>query len=69
MVEVAVLQAGRVAGSRPDEVNAFFLNLPNPSGLTRPCGLLKWVPEDISWDKARPVRKADNLAAVCELIV
>jgi hypothetical protein len=30
-----------VSGSRPDEVNEFiFLNLPNPSGLTRPWGSL-----------------------------
>jgi hypothetical protein len=38
----------KVAGSIPDEV-IFFLNLLNPSGRTRPWGLLrlqqKWVPE------------------------
>jgi hypothetical protein len=37
----------KVAGSRPDEVN--FFSSPNPSGRTRPWGLLslqqKWVPE------------------------
>jgi hypothetical protein len=31
----------KVAGSRPEEVNAFFFfNVPNPSGCTRPWGLL-----------------------------
>jgi hypothetical protein len=30
----------KVAGSIPDEVN--FLNLPHPSGRTRPCGLLSF---------------------------
>jgi hypothetical protein len=29
-----------VAGSRPDEGNEYFCNLPNPSGRTRPWGLL-----------------------------
>jgi hypothetical protein len=27
------------AGSRPDEVNYFFFNLPHPFGRTRPWGL------------------------------
>jgi hypothetical protein len=30
----------KVEGSRPDEVNEHFFNLPNPSGRTRPWGLL-----------------------------
>jgi hypothetical protein len=30
----------KVAGSKTDEVNNFFSHLPNPSGRTRPWGLL-----------------------------
>jgi hypothetical protein len=29
----------------------------------------KWVPEVLSWDKARPTGKADNLSAICEPII
>jgi hypothetical protein len=42
----------KVAGSRPDEVNAFF-NSPNASGRTRPWGLLS----------KRPERAADHTSA------
>jgi hypothetical protein len=34
------LASRKVASSTPDEVNAFFSVLPNPSGRTRPWGLL-----------------------------
>jgi hypothetical protein len=34
----AIFILRKVAGSKPDEV--FFFNLPNPSGRTRPWGLL-----------------------------
>jgi hypothetical protein len=44
----------KVAGSRLDEVN--FLNLLNPSSH---IGLFLG-------SKVRPVRRADNLAAICE---
>jgi hypothetical protein len=44
-----MLQAEKVADSRPNEKNKFVLNLPNPSSRTRPWVLLslqqKWVPE------------------------
>jgi hypothetical protein len=29
----------------------------------------KWVPEDISGVKARPVSKADNITVICETII
>jgi hypothetical protein len=51
------------------------INLPNPSGRTRPCGLLqqKCVPETerkkLIRSRARPFREADNLTAISEPIV
>jgi hypothetical protein len=50
----------KVEGSTLDKVNEFF-NIPNPSSRTMALGL--------SQSKARPARKADNLAAICEPIV
>jgi hypothetical protein len=64
----------KVAGSSPDEVIGFFfsINLMLPFA-PRPRGLLsleqKLIPEDISGDKARPVRKVDNLTAIYEPVV
>jgi hypothetical protein len=55
-----------------------FLNLPNPSGRTRPWGLLSLKTEMNTRNvkiimflgsKVRRVRKADNLTAICEPIV
>jgi hypothetical protein len=40
VVNEAHATSGKVADWRPDEVNEFFLNLPNPSGRTEPWGLL-----------------------------
>jgi hypothetical protein len=55
-----------------------FLNVPNPSGRTRPWGFTQ-PPTEISTrnikiimslgSKVQPVRRADNLAAICEPIV
>jgi hypothetical protein len=66
----------KVAGSRPDEVNEFFFSsLPNPCGRTRPWGSLSLYQKCVSevekcfvGSMARPVRRADNLAAICEQI-
>jgi hypothetical protein len=49
-----------------------FLNLPNPSILTSPWGAeMSTRSREIIFigSKARPVHKADNLTAICELIV
>jgi hypothetical protein len=59
-------------GSRPDEENYFFFNLPNPSGLTRPWGLSRneyQKQKMFLGSKVRPLRMADNLAAIFEPIV
>jgi hypothetical protein len=65
-----------VVGSRPDEVN--FLNLANSSGHTRALGFIQPITETNTGNrkiimflrsKARPVRRADNLIAICESIV
>jgi hypothetical protein len=64
------------AGSIPDEV--IFLNLPNPSGHTRPWGLLSHLTEMSTINikiimflgsKVWPVDKADNFTAIYEPIV
>jgi hypothetical protein len=56
---------------------AEILNLTNPSGRTRPWGLLsllqKWVPETLQkimflGSNVRPVCRDDNIAAICEPI-
>jgi hypothetical protein len=66
----------KVAGSRPDEM-IFFFSLPNPSGFTRSWGSLSLLTEmrtrsrkiTFLGSRARPVRRADNLTAICEPIV
>jgi hypothetical protein len=58
----------KVPGSRPDESSEFF-NIPNTSGHTRPSGSLSLYQKqknNVSVSRARPVRRADNLAAICE---
>jgi hypothetical protein len=61
----------KVAGSSPDEVD--FFNWPNPSSRTMALGstqpLTEMSTRKIPGGKARPARKADNLAAICEPIV
>jgi hypothetical protein len=61
----------KVAGARPDEMNVF--NLPNPSGSTRPWGLLSLSTTRgkimFLGSRARPVSKADNFTAISVLIV
>jgi hypothetical protein len=69
-----MLQAGKPADSIPDEVIAFF-NLPHPSSRT----MALWVDsasnrneyQESSWGLKGDLlaRKADNLTAICELIV
>jgi hypothetical protein len=59
-------------GSIPNEVIGFF-NLPNPSSCTMVVGSTqpltemstRYVPGGKGW----PVRGADNLTAICEMIV
>jgi hypothetical protein len=54
-----------------------ILNLPNPSGHTRPWSSLslqqKWERKTLKkkflWSTERPGRKAGNLTAICEPIV
>jgi hypothetical protein len=51
-------------------MNEFF-NLPNPSGFTQPLTQISTKGRKVMFlgSKARPVRRADNLPAICELIV
>jgi hypothetical protein len=62
-----------VAGSSPDEVD--FFNLPNPSSRTMALGstqpLTEMSTRNLPGDgvKGGPMRKADNLTAICEPIV
>jgi hypothetical protein len=66
----AMLRAGRSRVRVPMRSLNFF-NILNPSSCT--MGLLslwqKWVPQDLSKGKARPVRKAENLITIYEPIV
>jgi hypothetical protein len=66
-----MLQAGRSPVQIPDEVD--FFNLPNPSSRTMALGLTQPLTEmstnNLPGGKKRLARKADNLAAMCELNV
>jgi hypothetical protein len=59
-------------GSIPDVVTGFF-NRTNPSSRTMALGstqpLTEMSTSNLHAGKGRPTRKADNLTAVCELIV
>jgi hypothetical protein len=59
----------KVGGLIPDEVIGFF-NLPNPSSRTMTLESDKPLTEmstrNLAGGKGRPVRKADNLTAICE---
>jgi hypothetical protein len=59
-------------GSIPDQVTGFF-NSPNFSSLTIALGstqpLIEMSTRNLPGGKVRPVRKADNLTAICEPIV
>jgi hypothetical protein len=56
------------AGLSPDETD--FVNLPSPSSRTNALGLTQPLTEmstrDLPGNKMWPVRKADNLTAICE---
>jgi hypothetical protein len=66
-----MLQAGRSRDRIPDEVD--FFNLPNPSSRTMAPGstqpLTEMSTRNIPGGEGRPAHKADNLTAICELIV
>jgi hypothetical protein len=61
----------KVEGSSPEEVD-FFFNLPNPSsrimGLGSTNHLTEMSTRNLVGGKGWPARKADNFAAICELI-
>jgi hypothetical protein len=61
-------QAGRSPVRDPDEVD--FFNFPNPSSRTMALGLTQPLSEmstrNLPGGKNRPVRRADNLAAIYE---
>jgi hypothetical protein len=63
-----MLQAGRAPVRIPNEVD--FLNLPNPSSRTMALGstqpLTEMSTRNLPGGKERPVRRADNLAAIYE---
>jgi hypothetical protein len=67
-----MLQAGRPAGSIPNEVIVFF-NLHNPSSRNMAPGSTQPITEistkNLSGGNGRPVHKAENLTAVCEQII
>jgi hypothetical protein len=46
-----------------------FFNLPNPSSRTMALGSTQPVPEIFLGGKDCPEHKADNLTAICELMV
>jgi hypothetical protein len=58
-------------GSSPDEVDSF--NSPNPSSRTVALGSTQPLTEistrNLPRGKGQPACKADNLTAICELIV
>jgi hypothetical protein len=62
-----MLQAGGSPVRVPDEVDIF--NLPNPSNRTMALGstqpLTDTSTRNLPGGKERPVRRADNLAAIC----
>jgi hypothetical protein len=62
-----MLQAGTSTVRVPDEVD--FSNLPNPSSRTMDLGSSQLLTEmstrNLPGGKKRPVRGADNLAAIC----
>jgi hypothetical protein len=59
-------------GYIPDEGNGFF-NWPNPSSRTMALGstqpLTEMSTRNLPGGKGQPVRKADNITAICEPIV
>jgi hypothetical protein len=63
-----MLQAGMSRVRVPNEVD--FFNLRNPSSRTMALGLTQPLTEmstrNLSGGKKRPVRRADDLAAICE---
>jgi hypothetical protein len=74
MVEI-LATSKKVAASRPDEANDFFsiyLILPAALGTRVYSGSNRnkyQKPKKFIANRARPVRRADNFIAVCELIV
>jgi hypothetical protein len=62
----------KVTGSIPDEVIQFF-NSPNPSSRTIALGSIQPLTEmstrNLPGGKGGPVRKSDNLTAICDPIV
>jgi hypothetical protein len=64
-----MLQARRSPVRVPDEVD--FFNLPNPSSRTMALGSTQPPTEmstmNLPGGNKRPARRADNLAAICEL--
>jgi hypothetical protein len=63
-----MLQTGRSPVQVPDEVDFF-----NPSNCTTALGstqpLTEMSTRNLPGGKKRPARRADNLTAICELIV
>jgi hypothetical protein len=63
-----MLQAGSWPVRVPDEVD--FFNLPNPSSRTMALESIQLVTKmrtkNLPGGKKRPVRRADNLVAICE---
>jgi hypothetical protein len=61
----------KVADSIPDEVIGFFFNVPNPSSRTMVSTqpLTEMSTRNLPGGKWRSAHKADNLTAICELIM
>jgi hypothetical protein len=62
----------KVTVSIPDEVIGFYV-WPNPSSLTMDLGSTQRLTEmstrNLPGGEGRPAHKADNLSAICDLIV
>jgi hypothetical protein len=68
-----MLQTGRSQVQVPMRSLDFFFTLPNLSSCTMALGLTQPLTEmrsrNLPVDRGLPVRKADKLTAICELIV
>jgi hypothetical protein len=58
----------KIAVSIPNEVITFF-NRPNPSSSNVTQPLTEMSTRNLPGDTGQPARKADNITAICELIV
>jgi hypothetical protein len=70
VVVKALLHVGRSQVRDSTRRMNFFFNLPNLSGRTQPLSEVSTRSRKLMFlgSRARPMRKVDNLAAICETI-